>query len=204
MLGFDGARADSLVNIRQSGVTNEDGQDIYSGDNPNAKYSAINHIVDDLGGKMYIAYAGGDKKKNYQAPSTAPGWASITTGAWGTANGVIDNPHDGLNVKNLNKKTFMLEYAESQNLRTTFMASWSAHKETYKKEIDYIKEKNLPMEYSITEDDYILHENLLSCVEEGGENEKDIIFAIYDWAGHNGHSTGFTNDNKNYVNAVKK
>ncbi len=43
---------------------------------------------------------------------------------------------------------------------------------------------------------------VLSCVKEGNE-EKDVIFCIYDWADHNGHNTGFTNENRNYVNAVR-
>ncbi|HRF36900.1 MAG TPA: hypothetical protein PLZ09_06325 [Clostridia bacterium] len=92
VLGFDGTRADALVNIRNSGVKDKDGNDIYSGDNPNNHISAVNHIVDELGGKMYIAYAGGNVKENFQAPSTAPGWASITTGVWGVQNGVLNNP----------------------------------------------------------------------------------------------------------------
>lgn len=106
LLGFDGTRAEALVNVRPSGVLDKDGNDIYSGDNPKAKFSAINHIVDDLGGKMYLAYAGGDVKENFQAPSTAPGWASISTGSWGTKNGVLNNPNpEGTeNIKNLDKK----------------------------------------------------------------------------------------------------
>ena len=92
VLGFDGTRAETMVNIRPSGVKDENGNDIYSGDNPKAKFSAVNYIVDDLGGKMYLAYAGGSNKDNFQATSTAPGWAAITTGCWGVENGVIDNP----------------------------------------------------------------------------------------------------------------
>lgn len=204
LLGFDGTRAEALVNVRPSGVLDKDGNDIYSGDNPKAKFSAINHIVDDLGGKMYLAYAGGDVKENFQAPSTAPGWASISTGSWGTKNGVLNNPNpEGTeNIKNLDKKTFMLEYAE-KGLNTIFMASWSAHSLTYKNEIEYIKKNNLPMEYFIEEDDYKVHNKILSCVSENSSDEKDIIFCIYDWADHNGHGSGFTNDNKNYVNAVR-
>lgn len=206
VLGFDGTRAETMSNIRPSGVKDEDGNDIYSGDNPKAKYSAINYIVDDMGGKMYLAYAGGSNKDTFQATSTAPGWASITTGCWGIENGVVDNPNEekNTNIKNLDKKTFMLEYAEKDfGYRTTFMASWSAHKLTYKKEMQYIEEANLPMEYYIPDNDYLLHDRMLSCVTEGSEHEKDIIFCIYDWADHNGHGTGFTNDNKNYVNAVR-
>lgn len=65
VLGFDGTRADTLVNIRQSGVLDKNGNDIYSGDNPNVRVSAINHIVDTMGGKMYMAYAGGSNKDNF-------------------------------------------------------------------------------------------------------------------------------------------
>ncbi len=204
VLGFDGTRAETMVNIRPSGVKDENGNDIYSGDNPKAKFSAVNYIVDDLGGKMYLAYAGGSNKDNFQATSTAPGWAAITTGCWGVENGVIDNPdaEKNTNIKNRKKKTFMLEYAE-KGYNTTFMASWSAHRITYREEIMYVDVAQKPMDYYIPENDYLVHERLLSCVTEGSAYEKDVIFCIYDWADHNGHGSGFTNDNKNYVNAVR-
>lgn len=228
VLGFDGTRADALVNIRNSGVKDKNGNDIYSGDNPNNHISAVNHIVDSLGGKMYIAYAGGNVKENFQAPSTAPGWASITTGVWGVQNGVLNNPDGDKNIKNLDYKTFMLEYA-MKGKNSIFMASWDAHKETYKNEMQYVKDNKIPMEFygfgefgtkpvldkdgnvvldengeQVTErlNDNDIHKKLLQSVSSG-ESEKDVIFCIYDWADHNGHGTGFSNDNKNYVNAVR-
>lgn len=220
VLGFDGTRADALVNIRNSGVLDKNGNDIYSGDNPNASVSAINHIVDYMGGKMYISYAGGSNEDNFQAASTAPGWASITTGCWGTENGVRDNPiideensANDQNIKNMEKKTFMLQLAE-KGYRSAFAATWSAHRHTYRNEMNYVKENALPFEYYgfgeldengevVEYSDNDLHKKLLSYVTAGSENEKDIIFAIYDWADHNGHATGFTNKNRNYVNAVR-
>ena len=62
------------MNIRQSCVLDKNGNDIYSGDNPNVRVSANNHIVDAMDCKMYMAYAGGSNKNNFQATSTAPGW----------------------------------------------------------------------------------------------------------------------------------
>lgn len=231
VLGYDGARAELLANVRPSGVLDKDGNDIYSGDNPPSHFSAVNYVIDNMGGKAYLAYAGGDVKDNFQATSTAPGWAAITTGAWGKVNGVPDNPDEekGTNIKNLNKKTFMLEAAE-QGKRSIMLASWDAHKTTYKSEMDFVKEKGLPMEFygfgeygytieldengepvlddegeekKIKLNDHDVHNKILSCVTEGSVDEKDVIFGIYDWTDHNGHGTGFTNENRNYVNSFR-
>lgn len=232
VLGFDGTRADALVNIRNSGVLDKKGNEKYSGDNPNVRVSAVNHIVDQMNGKMYISYAGGNVKENFQAPSTAPGWASITTGVWGTQNGVLNNPDGDKNIKNLDYKTFMLKYAEEQGKKSIFMASWDAHKDTYRNEMQYVKDNKISMEFygfgefgtkpvidkdgnivldeetgePITErlNDNDIHEKLLKCVDgKNLEEDKDVIFCIYDWADHNGHGSGFSNENSNYVNAVR-
>ena len=74
--------------------------------------------------------------------------ATITTGSWGVENGVLDNPNaeKGTNIKNLDKKTVMLEFAE-QNYNTIFMASWDAHADTYQNEIKYVKDNNVSMEF---------------------------------------------------------
>lgn len=193
LLGFDGMRADALVNIRQSGIKEVDG------DNANASYSAINHIVDDMSGKMYIAFCGGENKDTFQATSTAPGWAALTSGSWGIKNGIVDNNM----TKNLDKKTFMLQLAE-KGYRSIFTASWDEHFElTYSKEIEYIKQNNLPMDYVNCDNDDQMHEKLLSAVAEGSEDEKDVIFCIYERPDNNGHFQGFTNENNGYVKAVK-
>lgn len=145
--------------------------------------------------------------------------ATITTGSWGVENGVLYNPNaeKGTYIKNLDKKTFMLEFAE-QNYNTIFMASWDAHADTYQNEIKYVKDNNVSMEFygfgeygkytnkkgeELKINDNDIHEKLLSCVTERSKDEKDVIFCIYDWADHNGHNTGFTNTNKHYVNAVR-
>lgn len=195
VLGFDGMRADALTNIRNSGVKNG-GDDVYSGHNDNAKYSAVNHILDN-GGKAYVGYCGGEKgKETEQATSTAPGWAAIQTGSWGVENGITDNNM----VKNMNKKTFLLKYAEEQKLNTAFCASWAEHFEkTYKPEIDYVKKNNISMKHLQSKTDQETHANVKKCIDEN----MDMIFAIYEAPDHNGHGTGFTNDNPNYVNGVR-
>ena len=61
----------------------------------------------------------------------------------------------------------------------------------------------IPMRHKYVSDDVALHEYLLSCVEEGGENERDIIFGIYEGTDHNGHGTGFGNDNYKYIKGFR-
>lgn len=211
LLGWDGTRADALGNIRRTGLEDKNKIDKVTGDNPSAPNSAVNYLLDNaVGGEKgaaYITFAGGSDKSNFQATSTAPGWASISTGVWGNENGVPDNPNIEklTNVKNLSKKTFMLEAAESEKYKSIFMASWQAHKVTYKSEIDYVAQNNISMEYFIPSDDYKVHDRIMNSVDDKSANydKQDVIFAIYDWADHNGHSFGFSNDDVYYVNAVR-
>lgn len=200
LLGFDGMRADALVNIRTSGVV-KDGVDVYSGYNTNAKNSGVNKILDN-GGKAYISYAGGEYGKDTkQATSTAPGWAALTSGVWGKDNGVVDN---GM-AKNLKYKTFMLKFAEEKGMSSAFLAEWSEHFNlTYKSEIEYLAaHKNIDMLYKQHGTDAELHQSVLASVTAGSETEKDITFCIYEAPDYSGHHTKFENKNHNYVNAVR-
>ncbi len=38
---------------------------------------------------------------------------------------------------------------------------------------------------------------------EGRENERDIVFGIYEGTDHNGHGTGFGNDNYKYIKGFR-
>lgn len=202
LIGFDGCRADNLVNVVPSGVKDKDGNDIYSGHNGAAKYSAVNTLA--ATGGIYMAFAGGEKgKETQQATSTAPGWSALLSGVWGNLNGVVDNGKKY--PKNLDYKTLLLKYAENEGLKTSFNASWTPHfTETYVNEMDYLNEHTeIPMVYNQVADDFKLHEAMLSAVTEGSETECDITFGIYEFCDHAGHGTGFTNENNHYVSAIK-
>lgn len=82
----------------------------------------------------------------------------------------------------------------------------STDADTVKKYLDDISAANdgsIPMRHKYVKNDEELHEYLLSCVQEGGENERDIIFGIYEGTDHNGHSTGFGNDNYKYIKGFR-
>lgn len=199
ILGFDGCRADALVNSIPSGVLDENNHDIYTGIHATPKYSALNDIMAE--GGAYIAYAGGEKGTiTEQHPSTAPGWASILTGEWHDKHGVTDNEFK----KNMDYKTFLLKYAErAENpLKTTFIASWSTHFElTYLDEIEYIKANNITnMTYQQEKADDGVHSKLMSATSQ---EDMDIVFGIYELTDYNGHETGFGNDNYRYATAVQ-
>lgn len=199
-IGYDGCRADVLINALKSGATDKDGNDL-SGHNEDGTYSALAKIKND-GGKLYIAHAGGyTGEETEQHCSTAPGWSALLTGVWGIDNGITDN---GM-PKNMDYKTFLLKAAEDKGMKTTFAASWEPHfTENYTAEIDYLKQHpDIPMNFEQVADDVALHEYLLSCVQAGSPNEKDIIFGIYEGTDHNGHGTGFSNDNYRYIKGFR-
>lgn len=200
-IGFDGTRADGLINLIQSGVKDKDSKDndLSGAGSSNPIFSGINKL--NATGGVYQAYAGGEKgKETQQHPSTAPGWTALTTGVWGIKNGVTDN---GM-YKNLDYKTFMLDYAEKENYSSVFTASWGEHFEkTYKNEIDYLKTNtSIPMIYNRVTSDQENHAYLLSALTEGSEDERDLVFGIYEAPDYAGHSTGFGNQNYRYTKAI--
>lgn len=71
IIGFDGARADSMLLILKGA------DEKVSGINSDSRYSGIKRIK--KAGGLYLTYAGGDKG-GYQKTSTAQGWSSILTG----------------------------------------------------------------------------------------------------------------------------
>lgn len=188
-IGYDGCRADALINSIVSGAEGGVTQK-----NPN---SALNKILDE-GGYIYHAYAGGLKgTATEQHTSTAPGWSALTTRVWGQLNGITNN---GM-AKNINYKTFMLQAAEELGMRATFGASWQPHfTENYVDEIQYVKDHpEIQMTYHLVANDAELRDYLISCVTAGSENEKDIIFGTFEGTDHAGHDTGFGNQNQDYI-----
>lgn len=199
-IGYDGCRADALVNVLQSGIKDKNGYDIYSGANSESVGSAIVSVknMSEQAG-VYIAHAGGYKgQANEQHPSTAPGWASLLTGMWGIDNGITDN---GMPLNIAKAKTFLLDYAENGiginggaaiKYSSAFVASWGPHfTENYTPEIDYLNQKNaagagIDMLYQRVANDLELHEYLKACASVGGgsanitqykENEEGDIVA---------------------------
>lgn len=224
-IGYDGCRADALVNVLKT-------PEEIGGHNETSLYSGIAELLKTEGSGIYLTYAGGDKGTDTeQTTSTAPGWAALLSGEWGVVNGVTDNGmYKSVEYKTFMLEAATGMYGE--NYRTTFAASWSEHfTKTYLSEIEYLREhsdvekKNITdgvtadditsyldaisasssvdMDFRYVPDDASLHEYLLSCVEEGGENERDIVFGIYEGTDHNGHGSGFGNDNYRYVKGFR-
>lgn len=201
-VGFDGCRADALINVLPSGIE-ENGQDTLTVNNGASKFSGINTLIE-MGGKPYLAYTGGEKgKSSEQETSTAPGWAAILTGEWGEKNGVVNNPNEK-NPRTLSAdyKTLLLKYAENNKLNTSFNASWADHfTRTYIGEMDYLKRNtDIPMQYNQVKNDAELHEKMLGHINNV---DSDIVFGIYEMTDYAGHARDFGNTNNAYVSAFR-
>lgn len=184
IMGFDGARADSMLCILKG--KNEK----VSGFNSDGRYSAIKLLKNE--GGLYLTYAGGNEGF-LQETSTAQGWASILTGKWGVENGVIEH----IPMKK-DSSTILLQLAR-KNISSSFNASWPDHfTVTYSNEITTVKEENVPLAYNQVKDDEPLHIQIKNDIDNGVE----CIFGIYEAPDHNGHSTGFGNGNYRYVVGV--
>lgn len=184
IIGFDGARADSMLLILKGA------DEKVSGINSDSRYSGIKKIKE--AGGLYLTYAGGDKG-GYQETSTAQGWSSILTGKWGKENGVILHVPIRENVP-----TVLRELAE-KGYSSSFNASWQDHFTiTYSREIEITKINNLPLTFNRVENDEELHEKIKTEITSGTK----CIFAIYEAPDYNGHSTKFGNGNYRYVKAV--
>lgn len=225
-IGYDGCRADALINVL-------DTPDEIGGDNSTSLYSGIAEVLKSPNAGIYYAYAGGTKGgEDEQHTSTAPGWAALTTGVWGVKNGITDNGMPKkIEYKTFMLEAAEGKFGGTE-YRTTFASSWLAHfNENYIDEVEYLRERSdvepidlnsgtdaetvteyleaiaasssIDMRHKYVADDAALHEYLLSCVEEGGENERDIVFGIYEGTDHNGHGTGFGNDNYKYIKGFR-
>lgn len=180
--GFDGARADSIAYV----VPNN--QKFYK-----SRYNAIAYLKES--GGLYLSYAGGDKSKpeTLQETSTAQGWSSILTGMWGIQNGVVKHI-----TKRSDAPTVLLEGAE-KGLSAVFCAIWPDHFTiTYKDEIKKAKEERLPLQFLLAEDENKLQEEMIQAID----NHTDIIFGICEFPDANGHSSGFSNKNFNYISGI--
>lgn len=202
-VGYDGARADLLVNVLQS-HPEEDLQDYssyVSGHAPSAVASGIRDLVLN-DGKIYLAYAGGLLgEKNEQVTETAPGFTSIATGVWSEEHGVTNNEC----TKNFATKTFMYEAAATQKMRSMFAASWGGYFEkTFVDEISALKENSeVPMTYARCASDLETFYTVKDALRAEGANERDVIFCTFEATDVNGHYTGFSSTNYRYLNGFR-
>ena len=226
-IGYDGCRADALINVLDTPdkIGGDNSTSLFSG--------IAEVLKGEDAGIYYAYAGGEKGKDNEQHTSTAPGWAALTTGVWGVENGITDNgmpkkiEHKTFMLEAAEGAFGGVEY------RTTFAASWLAHfNENYMDEIEYLREHSaspvaktelagadaetvtqyldaiagstdISMRHEYVKNDAELHEYLLACVQEGGETERDIIFGIYEGTDHNGHGTGFGNDNYKYIKGFR-
>lgn len=184
LIGFDGARADSMHLLCKS----ED--EAVTGNLFCSAYSAVNALKAE--GGLYLSFAGG-VPQNPQETSTAQGWSAILTGVWGDDNGVKQH-------KPLRRDcpTVLRKLAQSGKT-AAFLAEWPDHFTiTYKDEIEIAKNENLPLLFEKFEDDRALLQGFLREITAG----TDCIFGIFEAPDYNGHSTGFSNENPRYAASV--
>ena len=129
-IGFDGMRADALP---------------YVLDNANNSKTGVSGIAElQKKGGVYLAYCGGETGTyTDQTTSTSASWTSHFTGVWGTEHGIKTNDDS----KNMDYKTFMLEYAE-KGLNSSLAFDWDQYLDVnVKEEVKYVMENNLPMQF---------------------------------------------------------
>ncbi|MGN0572095.1 MAG: alkaline phosphatase family protein [Candidatus Fimenecus sp.] len=184
LIGFDGARADSMHLLCESENESVTGTLFCS------EYSAVNALKTE--GGLYLSFAGG-LPSNPQETSTAQGWAAILTGVWGDDNGV--KAHVPLRR---DCPTVLRALAE-QGKTAAFLAEWPDHFTiTYKDEMEIAKHENLPLKHEKFENDRALEQAFLREIGAG----TDCIFGIFEAPDYNGHSTGFENTNPRYAAGV--
>ncbi len=183
VLGYDGARADTLSLLGQN------------------ENSAVSAVLED-GGKAYVAYCGGVNYPafNKQATSTAPGWCSMLTGNWADVHGITDNDQP----KSNDHLTLLTTAVEDGTIdESAFYVSWNGHfvgaDSTYINEKGYIEEKGLNVHFVDADDDDGTYANVLADI--GRPECSDFIFSIFEYCDHVGHDTGFNIQDERYTGA---
>lgn len=136
-LGFDGMRADALPYVLVDENNSE--SNAY---NSRTSVSAIKRVQQT--GGIYLAYCGGEMGTDTeQTTSTSASWTSHFTGVWGSKHGIKTNDDS----KNMDYKTYMLEYAE-KGLSTSLAFDWDQYLDVnIKEEVKYVMENNPPMTF---------------------------------------------------------
>lgn len=218
-LGFDGMRTDAAAKL----LTNKNE---FSGSKSSAlPYSGIREAAEK--GGIYLGYCGGEQgSATQQTTSTSASWTAQFTGVWGDKNGVKTNDDS----KNMDYKTFMLEYAE-QGLNTSVAFDWDQYFDiNIKEEVKHVMtDGNIPMTFCDTDREkktklektraqtlelynYIAPETpsesapydsgMRDWVLSQIENGDDIVCGIFHNIDTAGHTYEFTAQNSHYMNAV--
>lgn len=129
-IGFDGMRADALPYV------------LADADNSKTGVSGIAELQKQ--GGIYLAYCGGETgTETEQTTSTSASWTSHFTGAWGAKHGIKTNDDS----KNLQYKTFMLEYAE-KGLNASIAFDWDQYLDVnLTEEVKHVMQNHLPMQF---------------------------------------------------------
>lgn len=189
IFGFDGMRADALLNI-------------------NTQETSAVFSMEELGGGIYLMYCGGDfGTDSEQNTSTAPGWASALTGVWANQHGVYDN-YDMLNDATRTFLTRLVKNGKADN--ASFSASWGGHIDisehgtgSYVNEKTYVEGNDIPVKFNHYPDgDTAVQEAVLAEIAQA--DCTDIIFTIYEATDAAGHDKKFTNENPSYVQATQE
>lgn len=128
-IGFDGMRADALPYVLDGAY--------------NSKTDGGISEIQKQGG-VYLAYCGGETGTNTeQTTSTSASWTSHFTGVWGEKHGIKTNDDS----KNLDYKTFMLEFAE-KGLNSSLAFDWDQYLDlNLKEEVKFVMENKIPMQF---------------------------------------------------------
>lgn len=216
-LGFDGMRADALPYVLQNEST-----PVVTAYNAAVGVGGIAEIV--KSGGMYLAYCGGETDtETQQSTSTSASWTSHFTGVWGLAHGIKENDDE----KNLQHKTFLLEYAE-KGLDTVVAFDWDPFFDVnLKAEVEYVLQNpSIPMTFcdidrqrleKRTKDvpgtleayNFVAPQTpsvsapydtgMRDYVLQCMENDADIICGIFHNIDTAGHGFGFASDSTNYI-----
>ncbi|MDR0531264.1 MAG: alkaline phosphatase family protein [Oscillospiraceae bacterium] len=187
VFGFDGARADVLFHSA--------GQ----------KKSGIQALKAD-GGLVYQMYTGG-KSPNLQLTKTAPGWTSMLTGQWTRGHHVLFNGA----MKGVYPLTLFTELVRKDLVRGTgFLVSWKTHFtnliSTYRIEKEYAKWKGYGsrMVWDCQPDDAGTAAATLAMAKDTSAGQADFIFCILEYCDHEGHSSGYGDQNPAYIQAFRE
>lgn len=219
-LGFDGMRADAAEWLLSR--TNEFNSSLPSVANG---FSAIDTVRKE--GGLYLGYCGGETgTETQQTTSTSASWTSQFTGVWGTGHGIKTNEDS----KNLEYKTFMLEFAE-KGLASSLAFEWDQFFDVnLSEEVNYVMQNpSIPMVFCDTdrsEADELKDTNAKSLeaynfvapeqpspsapydssirdwVISRIEGGDDIVCGIFHNIDSAGHSYEFSVSNNEYSNAV--